>query len=188
MLFMDGVEEIMKKFFVIGALFAASAALATEVTVLRDFRCQAIPEALSPNTQAPEAFEIQMTDIAKRDSAESEAFIYNSTLHFKASFMPALHTGQIPYLEDRSADIETERDDDPESRSGWGGTGFYGFTHELKKESLLFVTKALQEQQGKNVRDYAFAIVHITVDPSGQNPDGLQQIIAQGSMKCRQSR
>jgi hypothetical protein len=174
----------MSKTLLVLAAFASSTAFASE-RIVRHFECQA---TYTDTQQKSGTFTAYMVDVANEalDFPGSEVFI--GELSFQAPFIPnnvaALRT------EERNEDVETDRDDDPEGRSGWGGTAFYGQVlkgdAENPKEALLFVTKADREQQGAARRSYRFAALKMVADETNPDADPRQEPLAEGTLVCQQ--
>ncbi len=174
----------MSRALLVLAALASTTAFASE-RIVRRFECEATYVDFQKKTGS---FIAVMTDISQDDPNFPASEVFIGELSFQAPFVP----GDIAALktEERNEDVETDRDDDPEGRSGWGGTAFYGQVlkgdAENPQEALLLVTKADREQQGATRRSYRFAAVKMIADVSNPDADPRQEALAEGTLFCQQ--
>lgn len=174
----------MSRAFLVLATFATTSAFASE-RIVRRFECEA---TYTDAQKKSGSFTAVMTDTAQSDKDFPGSEVFIGELSFQAPFVP----GNVAALktEERSEDVETDRDDDPEGRSGWGGTAFYGQVlkgdTENPQEALLFVTKADREQQGAARRSYRFAALKMIADETNPDGDPRQEALAEGTLVCQQ--
>ncbi len=174
----------MSKFLFAFATLVSSTAFASE-RIVRRFECEATYVDVQKKSAS---FIAVMTDTAQENADFPGSEVFIGELSFQAPFVP----GDVAALktEERNEDVESDRDDDPEGRSGWGGTAFYGQVlkgdAENPKEALLFVTKADREQQGATRRSYRFAALKMIADVSNPDADPRQEALAEGTLVCQQ--
>ncbi|MEO5667420.1 MAG: hypothetical protein ABIR96_05115 [Bdellovibrionota bacterium] len=151
---------------------------------LRSFDCEA---QFKDAHEGSGSFSVVLNDLATPDLENPGIELYWSHLEFAAPF---ISIKAVMNTERDTEDAEVERDDNPQGRNGWGGTAFYGMilkgTDENPLETLMVVTKADREQQGKTERSYRFAAIKMTADDVDAHSSRSQEKLAEGTFSCTQ--
>ncbi|HVJ65345.1 MAG TPA: hypothetical protein VM901_08830 [Bdellovibrionota bacterium] len=183
--------------FTTSLAFAIPGALPQEDKIsknlVREFQCvgtYALPEGKSRTLlpDVPLAFTAKMTDYSLTNPSDPSYLAYVGSMEVAAGFVP--QAAKISWTEPRSEDIETDRDDDPHGRNGWGGKAFYAAMlkgdFENPQEVFVLVTMATKEQQGLAVREYEIGAIKMIKPTDQSQQEFKQEVLAEGKMTCKQ--